>query len=327
MGSMAVPSCRGGQCPTRRRDHGHAHQCRGDRRVRVVAVRPVLRWRRHDRDDDDIHSHWHPAGRRARDLPRSRRPGDGVHPHRPVRRGPRPQVVFRSVARPARARRERCRPTRRRRRTTSSGQSTDRRGYRPGPAGGEDPLRWTHHRRVLCDRREYAHRRIRPGRGRCGFSCGGRDGQRRRPAHGGDHPRGRRHRTGPDAATDGGSADRESPSAASRRPGVRDLRSHRDPAGHRRVHRLVAARRVHGVGVHRRGRDAHHRLPVRARVGDSYRVAGGHRPRLTARHPDPGTAGAGADPQSRHDRARQDRHRHHRHHGRHRRPLRPRDHP
>ena len=64
--------------------------------------------------------------------------------------------------------------------------------------------------------------------------------------------------------------------------------------------------------VHRRGRGADHRLPVRARAGHADRAAGRHRPRRPARHPDQGPRGAGVDPPRRHRRARQDRHRHHR---------------
>ena len=65
-------------------------------------------------------------------------------------------------------------------------------------------------------------------------------------------------------------------------------------------------------GVHRRGRGADHRLPVRPRAGHADRADGRHRPRRPARHPDQGPRGAGVHPPRRHRRARQDRHRHHR---------------
>ena len=65
-------------------------------------------------------------------------------------------------------------------------------------------------------------------------------------------------------------------------------------------------------GVHRRGRGADHRLPVRAGLATPTALHGRHRPRRPARHPDQGPRGAGVDPAGRHDRARQDRHRHHR---------------
>ena len=75
---------------------------------------------------------------------------------------------------------------------------------------------------------------------------------------------------------------------------------------------LARRRRRRDRGVHRRGRRADHRLPVRARPGHADRADGRHRPRRPARHPDQGPRGAGVDPPRRHRRARQDRHRHHR---------------
>ena len=66
-----------------------------------------------------------------------------------------------------------------------------------------------------------------------------------------------------------------------------------------------------GRGLHRRGRGADHRLPVRARPGHPDRAAGRHRPGRPARHPDQGSGGAGVHPQGRHRGAGQDRHGHH----------------
>ena len=60
--------------------------------------------------------------------------------------------------------------------------------------------------------------------------------------------------------------------------------------------------------VHRGGRRADHRLPVRARPGHPDGVAGRHRPRRPARHPGQRPGGAGVGPPDRHRRARQDRH-------------------
>ena len=77
--------------------------------------------------------------------------------------------------------------------------------------------------------------------------------------------------------------------------------------------RVLAAGRRRRVGrVHRRGRGADHRLPVRAGPGHADRADGRHRPRRPARHPDQGSRGARVHPRRRHDRARQDRHRDHR---------------
>ena len=76
---------------------------------------------------------------------------------------------------------------------------------------------------------------------------------------------------------------------------------------------LLAGRRRRRVGrVHRRGRGADHRLPVRARPGHPDRADGGHRPGRAARHPDQGPRGARVHPAGRHGGAGQDRHRHHR---------------
>ena len=81
---------------------------------------------------------------------------------------------------------------------------------------------------------------------------------------------------------------------------------------------VAAARSASGCGagagpgdrVHRRGRRADHRLPVRPRAGHADRADGRHRARRPARHPDPRARGARVDPPRRHRRARQDRHRH-----------------
>ena len=60
VGGVAVPPRRLDEPPARRRDHGHADQRRRARRVRLVAVRAVLRRRRDARHADDV-----PAGSRA----------------------------------------------------------------------------------------------------------------------------------------------------------------------------------------------------------------------------------------------------------------------
>ena len=106
--------------------------------------------------------------------------------------------------------------------------------------------------------------------------------------------------------------DRQGARPAARRPHLGGVRADRDQP--RRCHpRLLAGRRRQpGLRLHRRGRRADHRLPVRPRPGDADRAAGRHRPRRPARHPDQGRRGARIDPPRRHDRARQDRHRHHR---------------
>ena len=74
--------------------------------------------------------------------------------------------------------------------------------------------------------------------------------------------------------------------------------------------RLLARHAAPGpsAALHRRGRGADHRLPVRAGPGHADRADGRHRPRRPARHPDPRPRGAGGHPPRRHRRARQDRH-------------------
>ena len=74
-----------------------------------------------------------------------------------------------------------------------------------------------------------------------------------------------------------------------------------------------ADRAVHG----RRGR-AHHRVPLRARVGDADRDHGGHRTRSAARHRDPGRRGPRGDAAGRRGGAGQDGHGHDREDGAHR---------
>ena len=101
--------------------------------------------------------------------------------------------------------------------------------------------------------------------------------------------------------------------AAAGRPGLGGVRAGRHRAGRRpRSASGSAPARSATRGVHRRGRGADHRLPVRARPGHADRAAGRHRPRRPARHPDQGPGGAGVHPPGRHRRAGQDRHRHHR---------------
>ena len=71
-------------------------------------------------------------------------------------------------------------------------------------------------------------------------------------------------------------------------------------------------RRGPAGGVHRRGRRADHRLPVRPGAGHADRADGRHRPRRAAGHPDQGPRGAGEHPPGRHRRPGQDRHGDHR---------------
>ena len=88
-GGLAVPPGRVDQPAARRRHDGHADLARRARRVRLVAVRAVLRRRRHARDDDAVRADIGPRRRRRRHLPRGRGRRHHVHPRRPLLRGPR----------------------------------------------------------------------------------------------------------------------------------------------------------------------------------------------------------------------------------------------
>ena len=159
----------------------------------------------------------------------------------------------------------------------------------------------------------HAHRRVRARRGRPRRRRRRRDRQRRRPPRRAGHPGRRRHPARADGPARRGRPDRQG------------RRCSGSPTGSRRVFVpvvIVLAVATLGFwlgagagragGVHRRGRRADHRLPVRARAGHADRPAGRHRPRRPARHPHQGPRGARVHPARRHRRARQDRHRHHR---------------
>ena len=117
-------------------------------------------------------------------------------------------------------------------------------------------------------------------------------------------------RARPDRAARRGGAVGEGPDPAARRPCVRRLRPDRDRALAGDARRLARRRRRRDGCVLGRGCRADHRLPVRARPRDADRADGRHRPRRSARHPDQGAGGAGADAPDHDGRARQDRHRH-----------------
>ena len=73
-GALPVPPRRVGQPAPRRGDDGHADLDRHARRVRVVAVRLVLRRRGHGGHEDAVRADHRPRVRRRSDLPGSRRP-------------------------------------------------------------------------------------------------------------------------------------------------------------------------------------------------------------------------------------------------------------
>ena len=134
--------------------------------------------------------------------------------------------------------------------------------------------------------------------------------QRRRASWSCARPGSGGHPARADGPTGRGRAERQGRGAAAGRPGLRCLRPDRHRAGRRHARVLDRRRRRPVGGVHRRGRGADHRLPLRAGARDADRADGRHRPGRPARHPDQGTGGAGVHPRGRHGGARQDRDRH-----------------
>ncbi len=142
----------------------------------------------------------------------------------------------------------------------------------------------------------HADRRVGAGRGRPGRPGHRRHGERRRPAGGRGDQRRRGHPAGPDGPPGRAGPARQGRRPAAGRPDLRGVRARGDR--HRPAHpgRLAGHRRQPGRGVHRRGRGADHRLPVRPGPGHAHRADGRHRARRPAGHPDQGPGGAGVDP-------------------------------
>ena len=225
----ALPSCRLAEPPPSHGVDGHADLARHARRLDLVGGGAPVPRRGRAGDADDLH-----AGPRARigvlgGLLRGRRPGDDVHPRRPLLRGEGQAPRRRSARGPARARRQGRRRTRRRRqRATDPERPAGGRRSVPGPARRE--ARDRRDRRVgqLGRRRLASHRRIDPGRGRARRRGHRRDRQRRRPAdRPGDAGR-RRHRSRPDRPPRHRGADGQGARAAPRRPRIGRVRPDRD---------------------------------------------------------------------------------------------------
>ena len=250
------------------------------------------------------------TGRRCRrDLPRGRGGGHRLHPRRPLRRSAGEDAARAPPSRPcsrwARTTRPCCATASRRasRWPTSSsatGSSCARARRSPPTArvveGGSaiDASMLTG---------ESVPVEVGPGDGVVGATIN----VRRAPRRAG-HPGRRRHRARRHGPARRAGADRQGRRAAPRRPRLRRLRSRRHRAGARHARRLAAARREPRGRLHGRGRDAHHRVPVRARTRHADRAARRHRARRAARHPHQGAADPRVDPPGRHDRPRQDRH-------------------
>ena len=330
VGRLAVPSRRLAEPAPRRRHDGHARLGWCDRRVRLVALRAVLRRRRRHGAAPRVLAHRRPRHGVEHDLPRGRRRSDDVHPGWAVLRGPSEASLWRRDACVARARSQgRRRGARWARATHRDRRPPGRRPFR-GPAGREDPDRRRRGGRPIGHRPVAAHRRAGAGRGRSGRRGDRGDDQCwGPPRRSGDGGR-RRHEARPDRQARSRRPVGQGARTAVGRPRRRYLRTDRDR--HRRGDPRLLARfgrgpdsRVHGSRCR-----AHHRLPVRARPGDADGADGRHRTRRSARRDHQGTGSARVDARRRHDRARQDRNRHDRRDvadrrraRRGRRPLRP----
>ena len=265
--------------------------------LRLVAVGAVPRRRRHARDDDDVQLLAVPA-RQPADLPRGRRGGHHVHARRPLPRGPRQAPGRRRAARPAGAGRQGRRRAARRRRGARPGRPSSRVGdafvVRPGEKVATDGVVERRRRRSTRSMLtgESVPVEVGPGDAVVGatVNAGGRLVVRATRV-GADTQLAQMARLVEEAQNGKAPVQRlaDRVSGGLRAGRARARRCSRWPAG------CSPARGADG-GVHRRGRRADHRLPLRARPGHADRAAGRHRPRRPARHPDQGPRGARVDP-------------------------------
>ena len=226
-----------------------------------------------------MRSPWSRARRGAqRDLPRGRRRGDGVHPGRPLLRGPGQAAVRCRAARPAGAGRQRRRGAARRhasgaspsRRSRSATSSWSGRARRSPPTASSS--RHVGRRRVLLTG-EPVPVEVRPGDAVAGatVNAGGRlvvratrVGARHPLAQMAGWSRRRRAARPRSSGSPTGCPPCSCPSSSC-------WRWPRSPSG--------SATGAARSGVHRGRRRPDHRLPVRAGPGDADRAAGRHRPR------------------------------------------------
>ena len=179
----------------------------------------------------------------------------------------------------------------------------------------EDPHRRHRRRGGVRTRPVAAHRRVVAGRGRTGLRRRRGDDQHVRPPRRAGDEGGRGHGARADRAARRDRAVGEGSGAAAGRPRLGRVRPGRDRDLARDARRVVAARRLGRGGVHGRGGGADHRVPVCARAGDADGADGRYGSGCSARHRHQGPGDPRADPQDRHDRARQDGHDHRRPHG------------
>ena len=295
VGRVAVPPRRLDQPPPRCRDHGHAHLDRRLGGLPVVALRAVLRRRRHARHDARLRVDGPAERRRGQHLPRGRGRRHDVRPRRPVLRGAVQAPRGCGAARAARARGEGCRGAAPRRRRHASSRSRvpvadlrvgDEFVVRPGEKIATDGVVVSGTSAVDASlvTGESVPVEVGPGDAVVGatVNAGGRLIVRATRV-GGDTQLAQMARLVEEAQS--GKADVQR--LADRISGVFVPIVLRD---RRRDVRGVAAARLPARGrCDRRRRRADHRVPVRARARHPDRAAGRNRPRRAARHPDQGS--------------------------------------
>ena len=285
VGRLAVPPRHVGEPAARRHHDGHADQHRRARRLRVVGVRAVLGRGRGDRHDDGDGRH---RRRHRRALPRGGRRGDDVPRRRALPRGQGQAPLGRRPRRAPVPRRQGRRDPRRRRasgahRSTSCARAC---GSSSGRASRSPP--------TASSRRAppRSTRRCSPA-SRCPVEVGPGDAVTGATINAGGRLVVRATRVGADTAL--ARIARLVEEAQSGKADVQRL-ADRISAIFVPIVLVLAAgtlaawlahRPRRHRRVHRRGRGADHRLPVRARAGDADGAAGRHRPRRPARRAHP----------------------------------------
>ena len=209
VGGAPVPPCRVGQPAARQLDDGHPDLDGHAGGLRLVALRPVLRYGGRTRHDPPVRADRPAQRRRGQHLPRSGCGCHDVHPRRAVLRGPVEATGRCGHARAARAgfQGRLAAPGRR----GDAGADRAARGGRPvrRTPRGEGRHRRRGRGRFLRRRRLDAHRGVGAGRGGRRGHRRRRDRQRRRAARRTRHPGRRGHPARPDGPAGRGRPERQ----------------------------------------------------------------------------------------------------------------------